>query len=175
MFLPDLLFEIYSHIIVVVFVFVLICTVLQCCYIMDRLVFYEHFRFQMKKKPVERDELIEKASRFASCVSISLIIASTTVYIIVGMRLGKVSLKLSKHAEGFEVTCKQSISCLNFVFQSLHFDTESELLHVENEHLRTSRQAWRRQQNRWRSANGNGNSMNGQRKAHFEEPKICGE
>ncbi|KAF1747228.1 hypothetical protein GCK72_023690 [Caenorhabditis remanei] len=108
----------------------------------------------MKKKPVERDELIETASRIASCVSIFLIISSTAMYIFIGFKIGNVSFKLDNHAKGFEI---------------LKTDTESELLNVEDDHIRTSRQAWRKQQQRWRSGNGAGN----RRKTQFEEPKIC--
>ncbi|PIC16880.1 hypothetical protein B9Z55_023325 [Caenorhabditis nigoni] len=110
----------------------------------------------MKKKPVERDELIDHASRIASLISIFLIVSSTVMYIFIGFKIGNVSFKLHHHAKGFEI---------------LKYDTESELLHVEDEHIRTSRQAWRKQQQRWRGGGNNG--AGNRRKSQFEEPKIC--
>ncbi|UMM40369.1 hypothetical protein L5515_017030 [Caenorhabditis briggsae] len=110
----------------------------------------------MKQKPVERDELIDHASRIASLISIFLVVSSTVMYIFIGFKIDNVSFKLHHHAKGFEI---------------LKYDTESELLHVEDEHIRTSRQAWRKQQQRWRGGGGNG--AGNKRKSQFEEPKIC--
>lgn len=58
----------------------------------------------MKKKEVEKDDLIENASRVASCISIFLIIASTTMYIFIGLKINHISHRLYNHAKGFEAS-----------------------------------------------------------------------
>ncbi|CAD6193088.1 unnamed protein product [Caenorhabditis auriculariae] len=112
----------------------------------------------MTKKSVEKDKIIQRASRVASLLSLFTIITCTSLYFCMAYHIETVVQDLNAH-----------INSLQKIRKSAEDDLES----VEHEHFRFPRQTFsQRNRNRWSNYEERGRSS-GRRRNNGDAPKIC--